>query len=258
MINLYAFDSWLLALILFIGILLFYVFGLRASFFRKKKDPDYHLQNLTPFVSAMLGLISLLLAFTFNQSANYYNTRRELILQESNSIGTVLLRADMYPPSERDAFRRDLKSYIHERIYYYQVGESSEAISSSIQRSTVLSNRIWKRAALLAQKDDVVVKSMQMIPAINEMIDMVGAREEARLVRISQIIIWLLGFSCLWGSFIVGYTSKSNKTDWIIVLSYALLTVMTFYVILDLDQARTGLIDTHKSHESMTILVDSF
>ncbi|MDP2338750.1 MAG: hypothetical protein Q8N05_20330 [Bacteroidota bacterium] len=254
----YRVDSRILAAMLFIGIIVFYFIGLKVCQYKKKKDSTHESLGIGPFEGAMLGLISLLLAFTFNQSASYYNSRREILMHESNCIGTALLRSDLYPDSVREAFRSDLKEYIPVRIHYYEVDENENEIRASLKMASVISERIWKRAAILAQKNDVVVKSMQMVPAINDMIDAVGAREEARTVHIPESILWLLFTVCLWGSFIVGYASKSKKADWIIICSYSLFTVMTFYVILDLDQPRSGIIDTSSTHQSMHDLMDSF
>jgi len=90
------------------------------------------------------------------------------------------------------------------------------------------------------------------------MTDAMGSREEARTAHVPESILWLLFTLCLAGSFIVGYASKSKKADWIILLSYSLITVMTIYVILDLDQPRSGVINTRSTHQNMYNLLNSF
>jgi hypothetical protein len=44
-----------------------------------------------------MGMLGLLLAFTFGMSNDRYNKRRDLIIEEANDIGTAILRADLYP-----------------------------------------------------------------------------------------------------------------------------------------------------------------
>lgn len=248
---LYKIDSLVLAFLFFIGIILFYFIGLKVVQYKKKKNPTHESSGIGPFEGAMLGLISLLLAFTFNQAASYYNSRRELLLHETNCIGTVILRSDLYPDSVRDAFRKDLKEYVHTRIRYYEANNNEKEINSELTKANLISTRIWNRAASISRKDQNVVKSMQMIPAINDMIDAMGSREEARITHVPESILWLLFILCLSGSFIVGYASKSKRIDWIILLSYSLITVMTIYLILDLDQPRHGMIDTSSTHQNM-------
>jgi hypothetical protein len=254
---LYNIDSYILSACLFICIILFYFIGLMAYQYKKKRNPGYELNGFGPFEGAMLGLISLLLAFTFNNSASHYDTRRELIVHETNCIGTVLLRSDLYPDSVRYAFRNDLKEYIAARVKYYEAGYDEKTISSVLHNANIISERIWSRAAIIAQKDEVVIKSMQMVPAINDMIDAVSSREEARKDHVPESIIWLLFILCLGGSFIVGYASKTPKADWVIILSYSLFTVMTIHLILDLDQPRHGIINTSSTHQSMDNLMNS-
>ncbi len=253
---LYSADCLLLPALLFIDIILFYFVGLKVANYKSKKNAANQSSGLGPFEGAMLGLISLLLAFTFNKSASYYDTRRELLVHESNCIGTVLLRSDLYPDSIREAFRSDVKDYIAVRIQYYEAGD--DEIQTALQKASVISERIWNRAAMVSQKDGSVVKSMQMIPAVNDMIDAVSSREEARRAHVPEPILWLLFLLCLAGSFIVGYASKSKKADWIILLSYSVMMVMTVYLILDLDQPRKGIINTNSTHENMYNLLNSF
>lgn len=79
---LYNINSITLSALLFIGIILFYFLGLRVFQYKKKRTPSYEPIGMGPFEGAMLGLISLLLAFTFNKSASYYEMRREALIGE--------------------------------------------------------------------------------------------------------------------------------------------------------------------------------
>lgn len=99
---------------------------------------------------------------------------------------------------------------------------------------------------------------MQMIPAVNNMIDEVSTREEARNAHVPESILWLLFILCVIGSFVVGYASVNEKADWVILISYSLMTVMTVYLILDLDQSRQGLITAKSTHQNMYELLNTF
>src|SRR4051812_43090401 len=46
-------------------------------------------------LSAVLGLLALLLGFTFSMALNRYDGRRDLVVQEANAIGTTWLRAQL-------------------------------------------------------------------------------------------------------------------------------------------------------------------
>ena len=203
-------------------------------------------------------MLSLLLAFTFNQSASHYDVRRDLLVGESNDIGTALFRSALYPDSLKLAFRNDFKDYIMSRIAYFEAGTDEEKILTALQEANDISTRIWQRASFISQLPGDVTRSMQMIPAINNMIDAMSKREEARKKHVPESILWLLFLLCVTGSFIVGYASKSRKIDFVILCTYSLMTVMTIYFILDLDRPRRGMITTSSAHENIQGLLNYF
>jgi hypothetical protein len=245
-------------MLLFVCIVLCYFLGLSVLRYRIKRNPAHEPSGIGAFEGALLGLIALLLAFTFNMSASHFDTRRAVLINETNAIGTALLRCDLYPDSIREAMRADFKSYITSRIDYYEAGRDEVKIKQSLQQAGAISGRIWSRTALISQQEGSATKSMQMIPAVNAMIDAVSTREEARKAHVPESILWLLLMLSLTGSFVVGYASKSQKTDWIILLSYSLMMVMTIYLILDLDQPRFGIINLNTTHQNMQDLIEAF
>lgn len=255
---LYNIPAPLLVGILFIGIILFYIIGLRVMQYKKSKDPSYAPDGLGPLEGAVLGLLSLLLAFTFNQSASHYDVRRDLLVGEGNDIGTALFRSELYPDSLNLAFRNDFKEYITARIAYYEAGTNEERIVSTMQEANDISMRIWLRAASISRLPGDPTRSMQMIPAINNMIDAMSKREEARKKHVPESILWLLFLLCLTGSFIIGYASKSRKIDNVILCTYSLMTVMTIYFILELDRPRRGIITTSSAHDNIHGLLNYF
>src|SRR5881394_263672 len=52
-------------------------------------------------VGAYLGLLALLLAFTYSLSLSRYEQRRSLVTQEANAIGTAYLRAQLLDEPHR-------------------------------------------------------------------------------------------------------------------------------------------------------------
>ena len=57
--------------------------------------------NITTLESAMLGLLALMLAFTFSMALSRFEGRRDAVLNEANSIGTTALRARLLPDPYR-------------------------------------------------------------------------------------------------------------------------------------------------------------
>ena len=210
-----------------------------------------------PLEAALLGLLSLLLSFTFSMSAARYDSRRALIVQEANDIGTVILRSDLYPDSLQIQFKSDLKEYVEARIAYYDAMDDS-SISHTLSNAEIISGRIWGRAATLSKKAPDFARDNQMIPAINAMMDIVTSRDASRLARVPDLVIYLLMVLTILGSFVVGYGKKEKKSDWIIFTLYSLMTVMTIYTIMDLDRPRRGIIQTNVPHQKIIELRNYF
>ena len=70
---------------------------------RRKSDAD---KDSGTVRSAVLALLGLLLGFSFALAGTRHETRRELLVEEANSIGTTARRAQLLPEPhacERDA-----------------------------------------------------------------------------------------------------------------------------------------------------------
>ncbi len=254
---LYNIPAPIIAGILFAGIIIFHIFGVQVIRYQKKINPEHTTSGIGPFEGALLGLLSLMLAFTFNKSASNYDSRKALLVQEANDIGTALFRTDLYPDSIRQEFRTDFKKYINARIDYYKAGNDENKIQAALKNAEIISQSIWLRASIISQQSAVQNSSIQMIPAVNYMIDTMSKREASRISRVPESILWLLFLLTITGSFIVGYASNAKKINWIIIFLYSLMTVMTIYLILDLDRPRQGLINTSSTHRNMDKLLDS-
>ena len=134
---LYRIPLSLIVLILFISILVFYFFGAKLGQYKKLHNPDAKAEGIGPLEGALLGLLSLLLSFTFGMSASRYDARRALIVKEANHIGTVILRSDMYADSIRTQFRKDLQEYVEARIAYYDAA-SDKAIDMERSNAEII------------------------------------------------------------------------------------------------------------------------
>src|SRR5271168_4650577 len=67
-------------------------------------------------VSAVLGLLALLLGFTFSLAVDRFEGRRQLVLEESNAIGTAFLRAQLLGEPHRTRLSQLLVTYTDNKI----------------------------------------------------------------------------------------------------------------------------------------------
>jgi hypothetical protein len=254
----YSIPALAISGVIFTCIILFYLTGVWVGRVQRKNNPDAKAEGVGPFEGALLGLLALLLSFTFNMSASRYDTRRGLLIQEANAISTVLSYTDLYPDSIRREFRKDLQQYFETRILYRSAGIDEVKIGVALRDARKISDQIWQRAARLSKENPIVSSYNLMLSAINDMISVVTSRDAARLARVPEPIIWLLIILTFLGSLIIGYSKKEKKNDWVVLSIYSLMTVITIFIIIDLDRPRRGVIKTSTAHQKIDNLRDLF
>ncbi|HTE31277.1 MAG TPA: hypothetical protein VK666_12940 [Chryseolinea sp.] len=244
-------------IIIFILIILFYLAGHHIRLKVIARNPDHAKIDLGRINGTLLGLLGLLLAFTFGMSNSRYNTRRELRIEEANHIGTATLRTDIYPDSVRKLLRANLKEYLEARIDFLQAGMDVDKMTSSYRKAETLSKKVWDIAASYAKVDDITTRTSQLIPALNNMIDITTTSRAAGEGTIPDSIMYFLFILCVCAAFLLGYDHK-DKVDWIIVIGFAIMLSATVFNIIDLDRPRSGLVTMDNANQKIVELREMF
>jgi len=72
--------------------------------------------DIGTLTGAALGLLALLLAFSFSLALSRYDARRTLVLEEANAIGSTANFALMLPEPARKPIHKMLRAYTEVRI----------------------------------------------------------------------------------------------------------------------------------------------
>jgi hypothetical protein len=233
----------LVVLILFVGMLLFLEAGRRLGVRRRRRDPESSASGLGVVEGAIFALLGLMIAFTFSAAASRFDARRALVIEEANAVGTAWLRLDVLPapaqPGLRDLFRR----YVDTRIEVYRKLPDVPAARAELRRSNALQGEIWARAVAACREAPSPAVCSLVLPALNEMIDITTTRTWAALTHTPGVIFAMLAVFGLAGALLAGFAmSGANRRSRIHELSFVFLLAATFYVIVDLEYPRVGLI----------------
>jgi uncharacterized membrane protein (UPF0136 family) len=250
-------PSYIIALSIFVLMLLFYYAGMKFGIYRTRNSDQNKPEEVGATEGALIGLLALLMAFTFGAASDRFVKRNNIIVNEANAIGTAALRADLYGDSIRREFRKDFKNYVEARIDFFEAGMDMKKILLALGKTETINMQIWNRAALLAKEKENFVSSQQMIPALNAMIDIVTERNAAGKAKVPELILWVLFSLCLIINFIMGYSLRS-KTDWVVVTGFSLITSLAIFLILDLDRPRQGIINANTAHQEIVALRKMF
>ena len=137
-------------------------------------------------VGAELGLLGFLLAFTFGLAATRFEARRDVLLRESNAIGTTWLRAGMLP-EQGEEIRDLLRRYVDARMEAVRTLQ----IDVAVQRSNELQNQLWSRATELATKHPNSIVVGLFVQTLNDVIDIHAERMQLSLRNRIPLVIWL-------------------------------------------------------------------
>ncbi|HEX7854069.1 MAG TPA: hypothetical protein VF503_10270 [Sphingobium sp.] len=189
-------------------------------------------------LSAALALLGLLIGFTFSMALNRYDTRREMLVQEANSIGTAWLRAGLAEGEPGEALRRSMHDYGVIRLDLAR-SPNPDAVEDNTGKTQV---QLWQRVrtAIATMQPPLAAT---LVTATTEMFDAASSRRWEREARIPALVLDILIVSALISAGIVGYVLGGSGRRHALVtgLLFALLS-LAITLILDLDRPWTGLV----------------
>jgi hypothetical protein len=129
--------------------------------------------------AAVLTLLGLLSGFTFAMAVSRHDTRRELVVQEANSISTTALRARLLPEPQAANAGRLLREYVALRIEAHRETQFSQRFVALRKSSADLNEGLWNEAVAAAAKQPTPITA-SFIASLNETIDLEATRIAAR------------------------------------------------------------------------------
>lgn len=234
-------------------VLLFLELGFRLGRRRAALGEVEKESSVGAMANASLALLAFLLAFTFGFAASRLEARRTVMLDEVNAIGTSYLRSRTLPEGQRAEARTLLREYVDARL----AGAVSGNLDEAIRRSVDIQNRLWERAAGLAERSPGSIVLGLYLQSLNEMIDLHTKRvTEALRVRIPGII-WIVMYAITalaMGE--MGYqTGLGGRRRPLSTPAFALAFAAVIFLIADLDRPQAGWIRV--SQQSMIELRQS-
>ena len=211
---------------------------------------DVSMSGISAMDGAVFALLGLFIAFTFSAAVARFETRRHVVVEESNVIGTAWLRLDMLPseiqPSVRDLFRRYTKS----RIAVYEKLPDLNAAKQELAKGAELQNQIWAQAVSAARISPSPTVAMAVLPSLNQMFDIANSRTMSAKMHTPKVVFILLLALSLVSSVFAGYNMASEKKrNWLHVLGFALVLALSVYMIVDLEYPRLGIIQIDKAFD---------
>ena len=156
---------------------------------RKSADaPERGSNDEAHILTAVLGLLALLVAFTFSLALDRHETRRALVVTEANALGSAYLRTAMLDDPE--ALRADLRAYARERLAYgLASGREQEAAG---ERANRLQVPVWRDALAATKAFHTTPLSGLVLAPINEAFDAATQRKAALAAHLPATVLTAL------------------------------------------------------------------
>ena len=196
----------LFALGLFLGMLMLLEVGRRIGARRLAEDPEGAGAGVGTVEGAVFALLGLLIAFTFSGAAARFDTRRQLIVEETNDIGTAYLRLDLLPVEAQPALREKFRAYLDTRLEVYRKCRTWRRRKRRWPRPASAAGEIWRQSVAASRAQGASAAApMLLLPALNAMIDITTTRTMAGQIHPPMVIFALLFGLALVSALLVGY-----------------------------------------------------
>jgi len=198
-------------------------------------------------VSAVMGLLALLVGFTFALAIDRFDTRRERVLDEANAIGTTYLRAQLLREPHRARVSNLLVEYTDNRV---ALGEEppGERQNRMLAENERLLTDLWTATVAAFPTIQSYDFSSSFLETMNQMIDMDAARQTARGAHVPpQVFIVLFLYQFITAG-VLGYVlagDRGRRTAAFLLFLFAVSLIL----VIDIDRPATGTI--RESQEPM-------
>jgi hypothetical protein len=199
--------------------------------------------NISALEAGMLGLLALMLGFTFAMALTRFDERRDAVLHEANAIGTAALRSRLLPAPHAAENMKLLYSYVQVRLDITKRVLTPAELSVAIARSNEIQAALWRQAKLAMARDNSMVPTGLYIQALNETFDNQEKHLTALRSRVPDIVLLALYSIAAVAIGFTGYASGTEQRRWrfpVYVMSIVVAGVIL--LIQDIDRPGAGFV----------------
>ena len=192
--------------------------------------------------AALLGVVGLVLAFGLALAVGRYETRRAVVVDEANAIGTTYLRAQTLAEPMRSRSLDLLLSYTDSIIAVSETVPGSSEQATATAEGKRIQRELWALAGQALDQAPADSAPRLYVETLNEMIDLQTTHVAALNNRVPGAVLALevAGAAIALGLLAV-YLSILGRGLAAVLLGAALVT-MLLIVTFDLDRPTRGLI----------------
>lgn len=189
-------------------------------------------------VSSVMGLLALLVAFTFSMALERFDTRWVNVLDESNAIGTTYLRAQLLAEPDRAQISKLLVDYTDTRIALGTAHPGPEQ-RQLLEHSDRLVVDLWTATVAAFPSIREASFSHSFLDSMNGLIDMDAKRKAGRGFHVPSAVFLALFLYQLVAAGLISYVVVGQRSRQSARVLFVLLGLLLLLII-DIDRPTSG------------------
>jgi hypothetical protein len=193
-------------------------------------------------LSGVLGLLALLMGFSFSMALDRLEDRRDLMLTETSAVGYLAMLAEALPPERAGPLKADLAAYASARLAAAEIADGAERLAAERKAAGLrkpLSDKV--RAAVRELPPGPL--TVALASAYDAVEDSAVRRQALAQAHLPARVLWLLAVYATISAAMLGYAlAGARSRHRAASTTLYLLIALAFGVILDLDRPRAGAI----------------
>ena len=225
-----------------------YRVGCRAG----KVDDDYK-RRVDMIRTAILALVTFLVGFSFAAAGARFIDRQDMIVKETNAIGTAYLRAMLLPEPQRSQLQAELRQYAADRLELLR-SYGAPSIRPLLAKAGEAQNRMWRLGMEGVGTDRPFAGFM--LPALNDVIDVHSEHLSSARRHVPDSILFVIVLTAAIGMAMIGYDNGLVRRRYFVLSSsFAVVSAASLWMTIDLDRPRHGFV--RASEQPYIELLDS-
>lgn len=207
--------------------------------------------------AVILSLLGLLTAFTFSAAYSRYETRRQLVVNEVNALGTAWMRLDLLPEDSQPKIRSLFHEYVESRARIWPAMSESKSALREIEAGVKQQGVIWSNVVAATNAETHGDARKLILPALNEVFDisttrLVAVQAHPPLPIYLMLAVFSLAAACLTGHSM----AKAERPLYPQLAGFSALACLVLILIADIEYPRFGFVRLDTPHQLLRDLAE--
>jgi len=241
---LYDFYLWQIGFLFVLVLLVVLEAGYRIGLSQRKhwKDADSGGGNL--ILTSMLGVLALILAFTYAAAVSRFDARKQAVILEANVLSTAFYRADLVAEPGRTELKQALHDYALTRVVKQGRKITYEEHNSIVKKSLAAQAKLWPiiTAQILSQSQPIPIV-LSLVTSVNKVHDTHTARlaaaQDKLPLPVTLMLLLVAAASLGVAGFNAGISGRMSRWR---MTAFAVVLILVMIVIQDFDRPHEGFI----------------